>query len=135
MTLRDQLKIDEGIRTKMYRDIVGVYTAGVGRNLEAVAFSDDEIELMLTNDINRALAACRALFPMFDTFPQAKQDALANMAFNLGRRRLSMFANMIAAVNRNDWAGAARAAVSSKWYQQVGNRAKRIVQVFLGDDK
>ena len=34
MTLRDQLKIDEGIRTKMYRDIVGVYTAGVGRNLD-----------------------------------------------------------------------------------------------------
>lgn len=131
MGLREQLKIDEGVRPKMYRDSVGVWTAGVGRNLEAVLFSPDEIELMLTNDINRALAACRSLFPKFDALPPAKQDALANMAFNLGRHRLSEFVNMIAAVNRNDWQGAARAAIGSLWYKQVGDRAKRIVKTFL----
>lgn len=133
MGLRDDLKRDEGVRQKPYRDSVGIWTVGVGRNLDAVLFSDDEIELMLTNDINRALAACHSLFPKFDELPQDKQDALANMAFNLGRHRLSEFKNMIAAVNRNDWSGAARAAIGSLWYRQVGNRAKRIVDVFLGD--
>lgn len=131
MNLREQLKRDEGVRSKPYRDSVGAWTAGVGRNLDAVLFSNDEIELMLTNDINRALAACHALFPKFDELPQDKQDALANMAFNLGQHRLSGFKNMIAAVNRNDWTGAARAAIQSLWYKQVGDRSKRIVNVFL----
>ena len=131
MKLSEQLKIDEGVRYNPYKDSVGILTVGVGRNLEAIQFSDDEIELMLANDIIRARAACAGLFTNFNTIPIDKQDALINMAFNLGKRGLSQFVNMIAAVNRNDWAGVARAATGSLWYKQVGDRAKRIVNVFL----
>ena len=125
--LRLQLSNDEGKFNKPYVDTVGKTTIGIGRNLTDVGVSDDEIELMLVNNIKRARSCCASLFPAYATFTQDKQDALANMAFNLGMTRLRGFQHMIDAVNAGDWQEAAIQAKSSHWYIQVGDRARRIV--------
>ncbi len=133
--LESQLKIDEGYRNKVYLDSKGIPTIGVGRNLRDVGLFPDEIEMLLQNDIKRAQAACRAIFDNYATLPQDKADALANLAFNVGQKRLSGFKKMIAAVNDGDWVTAAHEATNSLWYKQVGDRAKRIVATLLSDDK
>jgi lysozyme len=51
--LIDLLVKHEGLRTKPYEDTVGVLTIGVGRNLDDVGLSHDEIYYMLKNDIRR----------------------------------------------------------------------------------
>ena len=48
---------------------------------------------------------------------------LVNMAFNLGRGRLSKFKKLITAVNEGNWQKAADEMVDSRWYNQVGNRS------------
>ena len=47
--------------------------------------------------------------------------------FNMGYNRLSKFRGMKAGVDAKDWNKAADEMVDSRWYKQVTNRAKRLV--------
>lgn len=124
--LAKQLEIDEGKRAKMYQDTVGKWTAGVGRNLSDRAFSEDEIQLMLSNDIDLAVKYARQLVPGFDNLDDVRQEILANMALNLGYSRLAGFKKFLAAVNASEFAEASMEMLDSKWAQQVGARAQRL---------
>lgn len=124
--LAKQLEIDEGKRSKMYQDTVGKWTAGVGRNLSDRAFSEDEIQLMLSNDIDLAMKDARQLVPGFDNLDDVRQEVLANMALNLGYSRLAGFKKFLAAVNTSEFAEASIEMLDSKWAQQVGARAQRL---------
>lgn len=124
--LSAQLEIDEGKRSRMYLDTVGKWTAGVGRNLSDRAFSDGEIQLMLSNDINLAVKDARQLIPGFDNLDDVRQEVIANMSFNLGFARLSGFRKFVAAVNASEFSEAATEMLNSKWATQVGARAQRL---------
>lgn len=124
--LSKQLEIDEGKRPKMYLDTVGKWTAGVGRNISDRAFSEDEIQLMLSNDINLAAKDVRQLVPGFDNLDDVRQEVLVNMSFNLGYDRLSGFKKFLAAVNSSEFATASLEMLDSKWAKQVGARAVRL---------
>ena len=50
------------------------------------------------------------------------------MMFNLGYPRLSGFKKMRQAVIDGDWFEASVQMTDSKWYRQVPNRAKRLVE-------
>ena len=70
---------------------------------------------------------CKVLYPDFEDLPEEVQHIIANMCFNMGRPRLSKFKMMQAAVNARDWNEAAEQMIDSKWYTQVPNRARRLV--------
>ena len=55
---------------------------------------------------------------------------LINMHMNIGMSRLSGFRNMLSALEDGDYETAASEALDSRWSQQVGNRAKRIADMF-----
>jgi lysozyme len=146
--LKAELKRDEGVRFYAYQDPVGVWTCGVGHNLESHGFSMDEIMALtetpateqqvdewLDADIFDAIETAKTLFPALETFTDARQRALVNMAFNMGFGTLRKFFRTIHAVNSGLWTEASNAASQSKWYRQVGNRAKRIVHMLrTGED-
>lgn len=124
--LSAQLRIDEGVRAKPYIDTVGKTTIGVGRNLTDRGLSDDEIQLLLTNDIVAATATARSLVPGFENLDDVRQEVLVNMALNLGYQRLGGFKNFLADVNSSDFEDAAKEMLNSKWATQVGARAIRL---------
>ncbi|HZR03635.1 MAG TPA: glycoside hydrolase family protein [Burkholderiales bacterium] len=126
---KSQLRIDEGVRGKPYRDTVGKLTIGVGRNLDDVGLSPDEIDYLLDNDVTNAEIVARILFPSFNSLSDNRRAAIINMALNLGQERLAGFHDMRAAVERQDWAGAATAMLDSRWAGQVGKRADRLAQM------
>jgi GH24 family phage-related lysozyme (muramidase) len=70
---------------------------------------------------------CNTLYEDFETLPEEVQHIIANMMFNMGRPRLSKFKGMKAGVDARDWNKAADEMVDSRWYQQVTNRAQRLV--------
>lgn len=127
--LQADLTGDEGRRNRIYTDTVGKITGGVGRNLTDVPFSDDEIDLMLANDIDRVVRQLDVNLPWWKTLSEARQRALANMAFNLGINGLLGFKNTLAAMQRGDYASAADGMLASKWARQVGDRAKRLAKI------
>ena len=125
-----ELEQDEGRRKRIYVDTVGKVSGGVGRNLTDRGFRDDEIDLMLTNDIDEAIAELDRRLPWWRTLDDARARALTNMSLNLGINRLTGFGKMLSALNRGDWETAASEALNSKWASQVGKRAERIAEMF-----
>ena len=127
--LRVQLAVDEGRRGKPYRDTVGKLTIGVGRNLDDVGLSPDEIGLLLENDINRAEAAAMRLVPGFALLSDARKCVIVNMAFNMGAGTLATFTSTLSAINRGQWRQAAAGMRDSLWAKQVGARAERLAKM------
>lgn len=60
--------------------------------------------------------------------PEEVKAILTNMAFNLGKRGLKGFRKMLAAIKLGDWGTAANEMENSKWFNQVGDRSKRLVE-------
>jgi lysozyme len=126
-----QLEIDEGRRDRVYTDTVGKLTVGVGRNISDRAFSKDEIDLMLSNDIKIVEATLDKNTPWWRQMSTARQNVLANMCFNMGWSTLSTFKNTLKAMQDGRYADAAQGMMDSKWSKQVGKRAERLRDLML----
>ena len=92
-------------------------------------------DTLLRRVINQStLPELRKIYTKFDSFPSSVKDALINMHYNMGSAKLRNFKNMNAAINKNDWATAAREAFNSNWRKQVkDNRASWVVNRLSND--
>jgi len=127
--LAAQLTIDEGRRALIYLDTEGKWTGGVGRNLTDRPFSDDEIDLMLKNDIVIAESDLDKHLPWWRQMSEARQQALANMTFNMGIKRVLGFKQTLNLMQACRYDAAALEMLDSKWAKQVGDRAKRLSEL------
>lgn len=137
--LREQLTRQEAYRRVPYKDTVGKWTWGVGRNLDDVGLSKEEvlvlltqgtdacIVLCLTNDISKAnhLASQYTWFP---TLNDQRQNVIINIIFNMGKASFDKFVNTQKAISVGDIEGAANGLEHSLWYKQVGARAVELVK-------
>ncbi len=121
-----QLRIDEGVRLKPYKDSVGKTTIGCGRNLTDDGISEAEMETMLANDVNHAAIVAASTFNFDDTISDERKAALVNLAFNLGEEKLATFTTFIGLVLARDWPGAADDLIQTRYATEVGPRAQRI---------
>ena len=136
--LREELKVDEGVKYEIYLDHLGLPTFGIGHLVidgdpeagEPVGtpVSEERVNEAFDTDVEIVLGECRILYPDFDDLPEECQQIIANMMFNMGRPRLSKFKGMKRGVDAQDWQAAADEMVDSAWYQQVTNRAERLVE-------
>jgi len=126
-----ELKRDEGVKLKAYQDTVGIWTIGIGRNLQDVGVSMDEAEYMLANDIDVAVGELQRTFGWFEGLSDARQRVCVNMCFNLGLSRLLGFKKFLAAMAIGDWKTAGVEMLDSKWSRQVGVRSTRLKDLLL----
>ena len=134
----EQLKIDEGVVYEIYLDHLGYPTLGVGHlvlenDLEhgqevGTPVSEQRVRNLFGVDLNTAIKECEVLYDdCWQVLPEAVQEILVNMMFNMGRPRLSKFKKMNAAIREGDWKTASVEGRDSRWYHQVGNRANRLM--------
>jgi lysozyme len=134
----ETLKIDEGVKYEIYADHLGYATFGVGHLvLESDAesgmelgtpISEERVAQCFDADLDLSIAECVALYgDRFNDFPDAAQQVLVNMMFNMGRTRLGKFKNFRAALEDHDWKRAGVEGRDSLWYKQVTNRAERLM--------
>ena len=136
--LREELKIDEGVKYEIYLDHLSLPTCGVGHliketdpeyDLEVGTKIDEErVNELFDEDIKITLQECTYLYDDFYDLPEEAQLIIANMMFNLGRPRLSRFLKMKKHIDNRDFVSASKEMQNSKWYRQVPNRADRLVQ-------
>ena len=126
--LRSQLERHEGLRLRVYKDMVGVNTIGYGRNLDDVGISRDEADFMLDNDIEAVERQLNTVDEYVSLDP-VRQTVIANMCFNVGFRGLMNFSRMWQAIGRQDYGSAAREMLDSKWARQVGSRATELAGI------
>lgn len=122
----EQLLADEGLRLKPYRCTAGRLTIGVGRNLEDRGITRAEALLLLDNDIADCAGQLAQRLPWFAAAPEAVQEVLVNMAFNLGVGGLLEFRTSLGHLQACRYAEAAGSMLASKWARQVGKRAERL---------
>lgn len=127
--LRGQLLVDEGLRLKPYRCTAGKLTIGVGRNLDDKGITEAEALMLLDNDISECWGALCNRLPWLPEAPEGVQQALANMAFNLGVNGLLSFRQTLELLRARSYAEAAQAMLASKWAGQVGKRAERLADM------
>lgn len=86
---------------------------------------------MLRMDVVTAELDARALVPNFDEHSPRRQDALVNLAFNLGKTKLRKFGNFLSYFRQKHYPAAAVSLEHSAWYSQVKNRARDIVNAII----
>ena len=134
----EQLKIDEGVVHEVYLDHLGLPTVGIGHlvlesDLEHGAevgtpITEERCEELFMHDLDVALKECEVLYGAgWFYLPEEVQEILVNMLFNMGRPRLTQFKKMNNAIEAGDWKTAAVEGRDSRWYNQVGNRAERLM--------
>jgi lysozyme len=161
-SLKDQLILHEGMKLKPYKCPANKWTIGVGRNLEDVGLSrDEQLKLFGTSGLNReeiidgllvrGISEEEALFlldndikkcvndvkkfPWFESLDPVRQKVIVDMRFNLGLAGLKKFRKMIGHLEVGAYSKAAEEMKNSKWYHQVGTRARRLVEMMrTGED-
>ena len=89
--LVEQLRRHEGVESKPYKDTVGKLTIGVGRNLDDVGLSDDEIDYLLHNDILTVQSELDVWWSGWRDLNETRQLVVADMMFNMGSPTLENF--------------------------------------------
>ena len=135
---KKEIEIDEGCKYEIYLDHLNLPTFGIGHLIldsdpesgEEVGtpVSEDRVSECFNKDVHTVLSDCEKLYEDFYTLPEEVQRIIANMMFNMGYPRLSKFIGMKAGVDARDWQQAADEMVDSRWYNQVTNRAERLVK-------
>ena len=87
--LREELKIDEGVKYEIYLDHLGLPTFGIGHLvLESdpehgqpvgTAVSEDRVNECFARDVDVVLEECKKLLPSFEVLPEEVQLIIANM--------------------------------------------------------
>ena len=121
--LKTQLEQHEALRLKPYKDSVGKWTIGIGRNLDDVGISRAEALFMLDNDVDNVLTELDKALPWWRTLSDVRQLVVANMCFNLGMTRFLKFKKFLAAAQAGEFDLAAAEMLNSTWATQVGIRA------------
>jgi lysozyme len=129
MNLIDVLVRHEGLRNKPYEDTSGHLTIGVGRNLDTMGLSDDEIYYLLKNDIRRCETELDNSFRWYKDLDQVRQEAMINLCFNLGITRLRKFKLALRAMEAKDYEDASEEFLDSLWATQVGQRAVEVAEM------
>ena len=135
--LREELAEDEGCKYEIYLDHLGLPTMGIGHLITkddpeygkdvGTVIEQSRVQSAFNLDITVTIEDCHRLYKDFDDLPEEAQLIIANMMFNLGYPRLSKFKGMKAGVDARSWSSAADEMVDSRWYTQVPNRARRLV--------
>ena len=126
--LVEQLKQHEGLRLTPYKCTADKWTIGVGRNLEDVGISEEEAEMLLHNDIQRAKAQLVQKFPWTQQLDEVRLAALINFTFNVGIGTVSKFVNAMALLKDGKFDMAASEFLQSRWATQVGQRAIEVTE-------
>jgi len=121
--LINKLVAHEGVKQFEYKDTLGFSTIGCGRVIDSrvagTGLSIDEIFYMLNNDITKFRKEL-SKYTWFNKQNAVRQEALIELAFNMGTPNLLKFKNMIASLMMLDYETAVIALVDSKWATQVG---------------
>lgn len=141
--LETELSIEEGLKHFLYDDatgkqflkgmtLIGNLTIAVGVNL-MIGMDDVEVKWISEYRMGKVLDSLAAKFPWYVTLDPVRQDALADIAFNIGIAGISKWTLFLNACAAGDWKEAVRQiSTNLLWIAQVHNsRATRIENELL----
>ena len=128
----EMLRLHEGVEQYVYTDHLGYETIGVGRCIRknvGLGLSDDEINYLLSNDVDRCVKELGASFSWFSALNEARRDAMINLCFQLGLTKLLKFKNFLASMQEGDYEAASTHLLDSLYARQTPARANEIAKL------
>lgn len=129
------IKKHEGVRTRPYKDSLGLWTVGVGHLIGDGKslppewdreFTMQEIDALFAQDYEHHKKMAEKS-PGYDKANEKGRAALIDLAFNMGGGWYKKFKNTAAALAAGDFQKAADELTDSQWYKQVKGRAQTVV--------
>ena len=157
--LKNMVKAHEGVVQYPYKDILGLWTIGVGHligngktlppefadwanngpaygpgsknNNKTPAWSMEKVDQVLDQDLQMSKQGASRNTKNFDTMSSPGKTAFVDLAFNMGPNWIKQkgFVSLDAALERKDNEGIKNSLINSKWYTQVGDRGKQVVNL------
>ena len=115
--LKAMITLHEGERLKMYQDTKGIWTVGVGHNIEEKGISKAVSQMMLEEDLAEATEDART-FRWFGGLDEVRQAVVIDMIFNMGLTRFSKFAKTIRFIEQGLYQSAGVEMLDSKWARE-----------------
>lgn len=135
--LETSLRKHEGVRERLYICPAGKLSIGVGHNLEAIPltglelrtlYDAGEITITLTQagisrvlktDMEDHIELCQNYFEHWEGLNDVRQNAIAELCFQVGINGLLKFKRFLAAVGVENWGKAKAELVDSRWAKQT----------------
>ena len=127
--IRKLLTFEEGCKLKPYKCTAGKFTIGIGRNLEDRGITEQEAQMLLTNDIRDCTSLVLKAMPWAINIDQPRKDVLISMCFQMGLNGLLGFNKFLNAMRDGDWQNAADELKDSRFYRQTTGRAERMINI------
>lgn len=138
---KEFIKKHEGFSEVEYLCPAEFRTIGYGRNLESNPLKEHERAFIVNGKISKEGAQTllereiESIYGWLSTqgfFPSLNKSrgaVLIDMIYNVGIARFLGFKRMISALKKGDYIGAGIEMRKSKWFHQVGNRARFLASV------
>jgi GH24 family phage-related lysozyme (muramidase) len=150
----DTLRQDEGLRLAAYDDTLGNRTVGIGFNMDSgiadkvwkragidvplkevyngrAGITNAQAEALANTSYQIAMEDAVSLFPEIGKYTPARQEAILNMSYQMGKPKLAEFSGMQSAIEQGKWTTAARHLLKSDYAKQTPERAQRIARAFI----
>lgn len=123
--LKERLKKQKGFNNRVSRDDSGKIVIGYGWDLIGMPISKEAAEFILDEQI-KYIKSQLIQYEWYKSLPVGVQDALVNMAFDMGVNVLLCLSEMILALVNKDYTTAAKEVLNSYWGKEEGDRAKDV---------
>jgi lysozyme len=130
MSTETILRLEEGKRLDLYLDSEGIWTVGIGYNIQTRGLPDDIVEELFRRDM-AALKADAARIPEYAALDAVRRGVIERMVFQMGVDGVMAFVNTRKAIREFRWIDAYNGIMSSKWAKQTPARAAREAQRIL----
>ena len=130
--LLDAVKLSEGFRDKVYKCTEGVDTIGYGFAIKDLVMDEDIAEMILRRKLDALIDRVNKRFPFVEKMPEAGQDVIYEMCYQLGVSGVSKFKKTLAYLENKEYRMAASEMLDSKWHRQTPNRSQRLSDIIRG---
>jgi lysozyme len=79
--------------------------------------------------LNKSIKDLEAGCPVYNQLDDVRKSVLVEMVFNMDFPRVMGFRSMLDCLAKEDWKGAAKAGLDSKWAEEVHGRAQDMMFV------
>jgi len=145
-TVKDFLELNEGNKNEPYQDTLGNWTVGIGHYIGKTLperfkdadgnpkiLADTQVQMLFEKDYKEHKEDASNL-PMYDSLDNKGKQALIDLTFNMGIEVFNedKWPKFFTALKNKDLETAAKELENSKWYDQVADRAPRVIKLIKG---
>ena len=123
--LKNSLMHDEGFSLKPYKDSRGVWTIGIGHNLQTHEITHQQAMDLFEEDI-ADVVGWMSKYSWYGKLDPLRKNVVLNMGFELGQTRFSKFKKFIAFLEADDTRSASCEMLLSDWAHECAARAIRL---------